>query len=256
MSEWIVGRNPVFEVLRAGRRKLFELRLAREFSDEKILSAIQDLAHQQQIPVKQVPRPHLEKIGTGHQGVALKASPYPYADVDDILRKADALEEPLFVLFLDVLKDPQNLGTLIRTAEAVGVHGIVLPYRRTATVTPAVVSSSSGASEHLLIAQSNLAQTIALIKEGGAWVVGLAQGQGAQSPPDIDLSGPMGVVVGSEGAGMRRLVRESCDFLMEYPMRGKIQSLNAAVAGSLALYRIWEARDYRSGDSIDVCGET
>jgi 23S rRNA (guanosine2251-2'-O)-methyltransferase len=119
---------------------------------------------------------------------------------------------------------------------------VILPYRRTATVTPAVVSASSGASEHLLISQANLAQSIAVLKDHGVWVVGLEQGPESRPPREIDLTGPMAVVVGSEGDGMRRLVRESCDFLMELPMHGNIASLNAAVAGSVALYQILETR--------------
>jgi len=125
------------------------------------------------------------------------------------------------------------------------VHGIVLPYRRTATVTPAVVSASSGASEHMLITQANLAQSLTQLKEGGAWVVGLEEGEGSQTPDQVDLTGPLAVVVGSEAEGMRHLVRSSCDFLLALPMRGKIDSLNAAVAGSVALYLIWQARDFQ-----------
>ena len=145
---------------------------------------------------------------------------------------------------LDLIQDIHNLGSLIRTAELVGVHSVVLPYRRTATVTPAVVSASSGACEHLLITQANLAQTIDRLKEAGLWVVGLEGSSPAQPPDEIDLTGPLAVVVGSEGEGMRKLVRESCDFLLRLPMRGQIDSLNAAVAGSVALYLVWQARGF------------
>ncbi|MBS1250653.1 MAG: putative TrmH family tRNA/rRNA methyltransferase [Chloroflexi bacterium] len=245
MSEWILGRNPVYEVLRAGRREIYQLRVARGINEGGHLSDIFQLASQAGIAVERVPRQQLHGLGSAHQGVALKAGDYPYAEITDILERAKKLDEPFLLLFLDVLKDPQNVGSLIRTAEAVGVHGVVLPYRRTATITPAVVSASSGASEHMLIAQANLAQTITILKEEGAWVVGLEAGDEAQPPGKIDLSGPMVVVVGSEEQGMRRLVRSSCDFLMELPMRGKIDSLNAAVAGSVALYLVWEAREYR-----------
>ena len=244
MSEWIVGRNPVYEVLRAKRRELYQLRIAQGMDKSDRLTAILRLASQAGIPVKHIPRPRLEVLGSGHQGVALKTKSYPYAEVTDLIQQATQRKEPLFILLLDVLKDPQNLGTLIRTAEAVGIHGVVLPYRRTATVTPAVVSASSGACEHMLIAQANLAQTITSLKEEGAWVVGLEAGDDAQKPGEIDLTGPIVVVVGSEKQGMRHLVRSSCDFLMKLPMRGKIDSLNAAVAGSVALYLVWGARDY------------
>jgi 23S rRNA (guanosine2251-2'-O)-methyltransferase len=146
---------------------------------------------------------------------------------------------------LDTLKDPQNLGSLIRTAELVGVHGIVLPFRRTATVTPAVVNASSGASEHIHIMQANLAQTIQQLKKNGLWVVGLESNPEAQLPGQIDLDGPVAVVVGSEAEGMRELVRSSCDFMLRLPMRGKIDSLNAAVAGSVALYLVWQTRGFQ-----------
>jgi 23S rRNA (guanosine2251-2'-O)-methyltransferase len=158
-------------------------------------------------------------------------------------RAEQAAEDPL-ILILDTLQDPQNLGTLLRTAEVVGVHGVLLPFRRTATITPAVVSASSGASEHLLIAQANLAQSIELLKEAGIWVVGLEGSPRAQTPDQVRLEGPLALVVGSEGEGMRPLVAKSCDLLLRLPMRGRIESLNAAVAGSIALYLAWSARGF------------
>ncbi|MFO8036562.1 MAG: 23S rRNA (guanosine(2251)-2'-O)-methyltransferase RlmB [Anaerolineales bacterium] len=247
MSEWIVGRNPVYETLRANRRECHQLQIARGMDEDARVQGIMRLAAERNLALSRVERHVLNQRGENHQGVALKVGVYPYVDIDDILLQAVERDEPLLVLLLDVLKDPQNVGTLIRTAEAVGVHGVVLPYRRTATITPAVVSASSGACEHMLVTQANLAQTISLLKEEGVWVVGLEAGEGARSPAKIDLSGPMGVVVGSEGSGMRRLVKESCDFLMALPMRGKVDSLNASVAGSIALYLVWEARGYRGG---------
>ena len=164
--------------------------------------------------------------------------------------------QPPLVLLLDTLQDPQNLGTLLRTAEVVGVHGIILPHRRTATVTPAVVNASSGASEHVLIAQANLAQTIKSLKQAGLWVYGLDTGADTQELEALRLDGPLALVIGSEGQGMRSLVRKSCDLLMRIPMRGRIDSLNAAVAGSVALYLVWQARGFSGSKaslpSIDV----
>lgn len=244
MKEWIVGRNPVYESLRANRREFHQLQIAQGMDENARVRELIRLAAERGLNASQVERDVLNRRGENHQGVALRVGGYPYVEIDDILARAAARDEPLLVLLLDVLKDPQNVGTLIRTAESVGVHGVVLPYRRTATITPAVVSASSGACEHMLVTQANLARTISLLKEEGAWVVGLEAGQGAQSPDEIDLTGPMVVVVGSEGSGMRRLVKSSCDFLMALPMRGKIDSLNASVAGSIALYLIWEARGY------------
>ena len=188
------------------------------------------------LPVQHVPRQELDQIDRNHQGVALQAGEYPYADLDDMLVLAAERKQDPFPLILDTLQDPQNLGTLLRTAEAVGVHGVLLPSARTATITPAVVSSSSGACEHLLVGQSNLAQAISALKERDVWVIGLDGGEDAQPAARVDLSGGLALVVGSEGSGMRRLVRERCDVLMRLPMHGRIESLNAAVAGSVSLY--------------------
>jgi len=242
--EWITGRNPVYEVLRAGRRRAYRLQVA-EGAQEKgrLLEVLQQCAALK-LPVERVSRAQLEVRFPRNQGLALEVSEYPYSDIADFLELAEKRGEPPFILVLDALQDPQNLGTLLRTAEIVGVHGVLLPFRRTATVTPAVVNASSGASEHLLIAQANLAQALAQLKERGLWVVGL-QGEPPASPPEqVDLSGPLALVVGSEGEGMRPLVRASCDVLMGLPMRGRVASLNAAVAGSVALYLAFQARGY------------
>ena len=246
MREWLYGRNPIYETLRAGRRRAFRLWVAQNASEKGRLADILRLAGQQHIPVERVPRPRLEDYGAEAQGVALEAGEYPYSDLPSILTNAAQRDEPPFVLLLDTLQDPQNLGTLLRTAEIAGVHGVLLPYRRTATVTPAVVNASSGASEHLLIAQVNLAQAIAELKDAGLWVIGLEGDpqSGAQPPARVRLDGPLALVVGNEGEGMRRLTRDSCDLLLALPMRGQIDSLNAAVAGSLAIYLAWQARGF------------
>ena len=194
------------------------------------------------LPVEHVQRQVLDSISQGHQGVALESSAYSYSTLPDILQAAEKSSEPPFLLILDTLQDPQNLGTLLRAAEAVGVHGVLLPLRRTASVTPAVVNASSGASEHLQIAQANLAQAMITIKETGVWVVGLDAGAQAQPPERVRLDGPLALVVGSEGSGMRDLVRKSCDLLLRLPMRGQVTSLNAATAGSVALYLAYMSR--------------
>ena len=244
MREWIVGRNPVLETLRTRRRSIHRLLLAEGVQIKGRLFELTRLCDDHRIPVKRLPRVDLDELGRGNQGVALEVGEYPYSSLHEILPLAREREEPAFVLLLDSLQDPQNLGTLLRTAESVGVHGVLLPLRRSAKVTPAVVSASSGASEHLLITQMNLAQAIANLKEAGVWVVGLDQAQEAKTPPEIRLDGPIALVVGSEGAGIRSLIRSHCDLLMRLPMRGQVESLNAAVAGSIALYQVWQARDF------------
>jgi 23S rRNA (guanosine2251-2'-O)-methyltransferase len=201
-----------------------------------------ELASGRNIPIQRVPRTRLDKLSDSHQGVALEVSGYPYMGMDDILDNATQRGEPLFVLLLDTLQNPQNLGTLLRTAEAVGMHGVVIPTHRAAEITPAVVSASAGASEHMLVVQANLAQAIVQLKEAGAWVVGLDESSESQPPSEVRLDGALAVVVGSEGEGLRPLVRQSCDFLLRLPMQGQVESLNAAVAGSVALYLAYLAR--------------
>ena len=242
MKEFIYGRNPVYETLRAGQRHFFQLVVAEGAQEKGRLAEIVQLCRKKKIPVDHVPRKKLEKIGHPHQGVALEASGYQYRPMDEMFDRAEQSGRPPFFLILDTLQDPQNLGTLLRTAEAVGVHGVLLPLKRTATVTPAVVASSSGASEHLFITQTNLAQAIKTLKQNDVWAIGLDGGPDSQPADKVNLSGPIAIVVGSEDTGMRRLVRDSCDVLLRLPMLGQIESLNAAVAGSVVLYLVLGAR--------------
>ncbi len=252
MREWISGRNPVYEVLRSSRRKFFRLQIAQGIKERGRLQEIISLCVGAKIPVERVSRRQLDALGSGNQGVALETGAYIYSDLIDILALAAQRQEPPFILILDTLQDPQNFGTLLRTAEIVGIHGVLIPYRRTATVTPAVVSASSGASEHLLIALANLAQAIASLKEENVWVIGLEDTPQAKYPGSVRLDGALALVVGNEGQGMRLLVRNSCDLLLRLPMRGKIDSLNASVAGSIALYLAWQARGFSGQDSNTI----
>lgn len=246
-GERLYGRHPIHEALIAGRRRIERIYIAKGTVRQGILEQILLKAKKAEVPVDFVPRDSLDSITEHHQGVVAEVDSYPYVHLGAILEKLNTGDEVGLVLLLDVLQNPQNLGTLLRTAEAVGAQGIVLPYKRGAVVTPAVVRSSAGASEHLWITQGNLVRVIEKLKEVGLWIVGLDMTSEAQSMGMVDLSGPMGLVVGGEGEGLRRLVRESCDFLMKLPMKGKIASLNAAVAGSVALYAIWQARGFNGG---------
>jgi len=242
MKEWIVGRNPVMEILQAKRREVFRVLLATGVEEKGRISELMRLAAARRIPVERVPRERLDKMGENPQGVAAEVSKYPYVDIADILDRAKTLDQELFVLVLDVLQNPQNLGTLLRTAEAAGVHGVIIPTHRAAELTPAVVSASAGASEHMLVAQGNIVQCLEEFKEAGAWIVGLESGEGSKPIQEVPLSGPVAIVVGNEGEGMRLLVRQTCDFLLSLPMFGKIESLNASVAGSIVLYQVVLAR--------------
>jgi 23S rRNA (guanosine2251-2'-O)-methyltransferase len=238
MKEWIVGRNPVYEVLKARRRDFFRLQVATGVEEKGRLEEILKMAAARKVPVSRASRPQMDALGENNQGVALEVSAYPYVAMADILECAEERQQPLFILALDLLQNPQNLGTLFRTAEAVGVHGILIPLRRAAGVTPAVVHASAGASEHLLVAQVNLAQALATLKEdSNAWVMGMEGSPGAEPYTRVRMDGPLVLVVGSEGEGMRDLVRRSCDVLVSLPMVGQIESLNAAVAGSIVLYK-------------------
>ncbi len=246
MRQWVVGRNPVYEVFRANRRQVFRLLLAQGVEEKGRIADIVRYCTGKKIIPERVPRKRLDTFGGVHQGVALEVSDFSYCGLPDILALAKMRSELPFLLLLDALQDPQNLGTLLRSAECVGVHGVLLPLRHTATITPAVVSASSGASEHMLISQVNLAQAINTLKEAGVWTVGLDSQPKAGGLEPLRLGGPVALVVGNEGQGLRPLVRDSCDVLMHLPMRGKVESLNAAVAGSVALYLLWQARGFGS----------
>lgn len=243
MREFIPSRNAVYETLRAKRRQFFQLEVAEGAQEKGRLAEILQMAGERKIPVVKAPRARMDKIHPGHQGVLLEASGYPYVNLQDILDLAERKQEAPFILMLDSLNDPQNFGSLLRTAEAVGVHGVILPLARSVGVTPAVVNASSGASEHLLIAQVNLSQAIDTFRLADIWTVGLDEaGEAFEKAHEKHLQGRLALVVGSEGEGIRPLVRSKCDFLLRLPMEGRIESLNAAVAGSVALYMAYMAR--------------
>ena len=238
VTEIIYGRHPVLEALR-GNQPISRILLARGARTKGPVGEILDRARAGNIPVQWVDRTQLDNMARNHQGVVAAVPAFRYAIVDDMLALARQRNERPLLLVLDQVQDVHNLGTLIRTAEAVGVHGVIIPARRTAGVTPAVHKSSAGAVAHLLVAQvTNLVRTLKDLKEQGLWVVGLDVA-GDQDYDDLDWAMPAAIVVGSEGRGLGRLVRETCDILVRLPMRGKIDSLNAAVAGSIVLYVAW-----------------
>jgi 23S rRNA (guanosine2251-2'-O)-methyltransferase len=246
MREVLYGRQPVREMLRAGRRQVFKLLLARGVRASGIVGEILSLAERADAPVQEVDRHQLDSLGgeVNHQGLAAEVSGYPYVDLAALLEGAREASEPPFLVLLDHLRDPQNLGSILRTVEAVGAHGVVIPTRRAAAVTPAAVRASAGAVEHVLVAQvANLVRTMEWMKENGVWIVGL------EALPDIplhsqqDLKGSLGLVIGNEGKGLSRLVRETCDFLVRLPMHGQVQSLNAATAGAIALFEALRQRE-------------
>lgn len=246
MSELLYGRHAVLEALHADRRRIYRLWLEEGKGAGEIVAAIEEAAAAAKLPVRTIKGGIFAKLaeqGANAQGVALEVDAYPYVDVAACLDLASARGEPPLLLILDHLQDPQNLGTLMRTAENMGVHGIILPERRAASITPAVINASAGAVEHLLVAQvTNLNRTIEDLKKHDVWVAGLDGEPTVPLLAQANLTGALAIVVGSEGSGLSRLTREKCDFLVRLPMYGTIDSLNAAIAGSLVLYAARQAR--------------
>lgn len=232
----IVGRNPVLEALRAGRP--VERLLVAKGASGAAIDEIVALARRSGLTVQFDDRRRLDRLAEGHvhQGVVAVAAPVPYVSVDEILALARRRGEEPLLLALDEVQDPHNLGSLLRSADGAGAHGIVVPRRRSAGLTMTVARTSAGAVEHVPVAQvSNLVQTLSDLKGRGMWVAG-ADTAGQREYWDADLSGPLVIVIGGEDKGLGRLVRQTCDFLVRIPMYGRINSLNAAVAGALLLF--------------------
>lgn len=249
-EETLYGRQPVFEAMRAGRRRILGLYVKQTAKPSPDLAQILRLAEDGKISVKFVEDRDLTRLTEGghHQGIAARASTYPYEPFEALLKAMKAAGEPALVLILDHIQDPQNLGSILRTAEAAGVHGVILPADRAVAVTPAAVRASAGAAEHVRVAEvTNLVRTMKTLKDEGLWIAGLESVPEAKLYTTADLKGPLGVVVGSEGEGLGRLVRENCDFLISLPLHGRITSLNAGVACAIALYEVRRQRDNEKG---------
>ena len=236
-QEVIYGVRPVIEALRSPRREVFEVLEAAGNAE------VAEAAGASGVPVKKVDRARIEELGRGgvHQGVVARVGPYPYSGLDEILAAPDPL-----VLVLDGITDPRNLGAILRAADGAGASGVVMPKDRAVGVTGAAVKARAGASEHVRVArETNLRRAIDLMKKSGLWVYaaeGGAEGEGGTPHCELDLTGPIALVMGSEGRGIRRLVRESCDGAVSIPMLGAVESLNVSVAVAILLY---EARRQR-----------
>jgi 23S rRNA (guanosine2251-2'-O)-methyltransferase len=238
MSDYLYGRHAILEALRAAR-PVEEILIARGVHSHGALNQVITLAKNAGVPVHGISRDELDRMASNHQGIVARIPEFEYADVKDLLAVAPKRGEPAFLLLLDSVQDPQNFGTLLRTAEAVGVHGVVIAERRAVGVTPAVVKASAGAVHHLKIARvTNLARTIEQLKRANVWVVGVENTPEAQDFSRADFKTALALVLGSEGAGLGRLVREKCDYLVRLPMWGQVSSLNVAVAGSIVLYTV------------------
>ena len=233
MKEIVYGIRPVIEALRSRRRQVFEVLDAVENREVASVAAASG------VPVKRVPRARIDELARGgaHQGVAVRAGPYPYSSLGEILTTPNPL-----VVVLDSVTDPRNLGAVLRVADGAGASGVVVPKDRAVGLTPAAVKASAGASEHVpVVRETNLRRALDKIKEAGVWAYA-AEGGAAPAYTDLDLSGPIAFVLGSEGRGIRRLVREGCDGTVSIPMRGAVSSLNVSVVAAVLLF---EARRQR-----------
>lgn len=233
----LYGRNPVLEALREGRTN--EVTLAKGV-EESFVREIKATG----ATVRWTSRIELDQLvgTTQHQGIVAEVEDLEWASVDDILDRAEAKGEPLVVVLLDGITDPRNFGAIIRSAEVLGAHGVVVEERRSAPLSPVVAKTAAGATSYLPVAQTkNLPRLIDQLKEEGVWVYGAA-GEAAQDIGRTDFSGKLALVIGAEGEGLRRLVREKCDGLVRIPTRGKVQSLNASVAAGILLYEATKNR--------------
>lgn len=247
-TEIIYGVNPILEVLRAGRRRCHELIIAAG-RREREAHLLEEEAKRHRVPVKMLSRDELTALaGTDkHQGAVARCDPFPLASLEEIVETAIASPMKGFLVLLDGVTDPQNVGSIARTADLMGVHGLVLPRDNAAPITPTVVKASAGATEYLPIAQvTNMAESIRYIKERGFWVAGAA-GESENSIYIHDFKGfHVALVLGSEGRGLRRLVRERCDHLLSLPMEGHISSYNVSVAGALFMGEVARQRRFFS----------
>lgn len=236
------GRNPVIEALKAGRtiNKIFVAKGDREGSIKQIVA----LAREKKIIVQEVERAKLDSMSFthAHQGVIAFVAAKEYVEVDDILAIAEQKGESPFIIILDEITDPQNLGSILRSADAAGVHGVIIPKRRAIGLTAVVAKASAGAVEHVAVARvTNITQTIDYLKKKNVWIAA-TDTSGDKAFYEADLKGPIALVVGSEGEGIGKLILEHCDFVVNIPMKGQISSLNAAVAGAVVMYEVLKQR--------------
>lgn len=234
----LYGRNPVLEALQDGR--VSEVLVARGV-EEAFVAQLKATG----VRLRFAPRIELDQLAgtTQHQGVLAEVEDLAWASVDDILDLADKREEPLLIVLLDGVTDPRNFGAIIRSAEVLGAHGVVVEERRSAPLSPVVAKTAAGATSYLPVAQTkNLPRLMDALKKDGVWVYGAA-GEAAQDVRRVDFSGKVALVIGAEGEGMRRLVREKCDALVSIPVRGRVQSLNASVAAGILLFEATRGRD-------------
>ncbi|AZK46005.1 23S rRNA (guanosine(2251)-2'-O)-methyltransferase RlmB [Paenibacillus lentus] len=243
-QEWIGGKHSLLEAMRAGRtmNKIWIAEGAQKHLTQPIIAE----AKKHGVIVQFVDKRKLDQMAPGlqHQGVVAQVAPYAYAELEDLLNKAEERGEPPFLLILDEIEDPHNLGSILRTAECTGVHGVIIPKRRSASITATVSKTSAGAVEYVPVTRvTNLAQTMEQLKEAGVWIVGTdVEAQQEMYDSGQVLTGAVAIVIGNENKGMGRLVREKCDVLLKLPMAGRLNSLNASVAAGVIMYEVLRKR--------------
>lgn len=242
MSEIISGKNPIMQAIKANRK--IEKILISKHINKQTEQELRKLLKGKGTIIEFVSKQQLDALAKGkHQGMIAYVEPYQYVSVADILKRAEEKDELPFIIILDELEDPHNLGAILRTAEAVGVHGVIIPKHRAVGLTETVAKASAGAIEHVPVAQvTNIARTIDILKEENIWVVGAA-GEAEEDFRSLDGETKIAIVIGNEGRGISRLVKEKCDWTIRIPMSGKITSLNASVAASLLLFEIYRKRN-------------
>ena len=244
-SEMIAGKNPVLEALRSGR-EINKLWIAEGVKKSGVQELI-ELAKERGVLVQFVPKQKIDKLADNHQGIVASVAAYDYAELDDLFNVAQSKNEDPFFIILDELEDPHNLGSIMRTADAIGAHGIIIPKRRAVGLTAVVAKASTGAIEHVPVVRvTNLAQTVDELKDRGVWIAG-TDAKGSQDYRKMDATLPLALIIGSEGKGMSRLLKEKCDFLYHLPMIGHVTSLNASVAASLLMYEVYRKRQEVNG---------
>lgn len=252
-TELLYGIHPVAEALAAGRRMFREVFVAADGSSRRV-AAVATVAASKNIPVRRVTMPQLNRMvgDIPHQGTAARVGPYPLTELTTVLTPASASGASPLLVLLDAIVDPQNLGAIIRTALGVGADGVVIPRDRAVGPTPAVSKASAGALEHVRLVQvTNLSATIRTLQDHGWWVYGMDRGAD-HSVFDIDLTGPLAIVIGGEEKGIRPLVKQSCDLLLSIPQRGPVETLNASVAAAVAMYEAYRQRGGRAKPAAGV----
>lgn len=243
MEEFIAGKHSVLEALKSNQRvqKIW----VNKHAQRSLVQPIMDAAREAGVIVQMVDKRKLDQVteGVQHQGVVAQIAAYDYAELDDLLARAGQMNEQPFLVILDEIEDPHNLGSILRTADCTGVHGVIIPKRRAVGLTATVAKTSAGAIEYVPVARvTNIAKTIDALKKQGVWVVG-TDVQASETMYDTDLTLPLALVIGNESKGISRLVKEKCDFHVRLPLKGQIDSLNASVAAGVMMYEVLHQRD-------------